>query len=116
MTNQELFDKMATHLLTQGEKSVDESRNKCLYRGPNGLKCAAGVLISDEAYSESLEGEIVSDPNVQFALKTSGVEDCQMYLVEELQLVHDTHWAESWAVALSSVAQKFHLKFEIPTT
>ena len=28
----------------------------CLYRGPNGTKCAVGALIPDELYKEEIEG------------------------------------------------------------
>ena len=48
---QELFDKIATHLLTQGARS-ENSLGKCLYRGEFGRKCAVGCLISDEEYEQ----------------------------------------------------------------
>lgn len=36
MTHQEVFDKIACHVLTQNKKSV--ANNLCAYRGNNGLK------------------------------------------------------------------------------
>jgi hypothetical protein len=47
-TEQEVFDQIATHLLTQERASI--SGGACAYRGDNGLKCAAGCLISDDEY------------------------------------------------------------------
>lgn len=42
-TEQQVFDTVAKHLLTQMQQSrstVDSTSISCLYRGPNGLKCA----------------------------------------------------------------------------
>lgn len=49
-----MFDKMLEHLRAQGCRSVDEF-DSCLYRGPNGTKCAVGALIPDEKYSKDME-------------------------------------------------------------
>jgi len=60
---QEIFNKAYLGLKSQGfQRSfgsyfVEKIPNVgCLYRGPNGRKCAVGHLIPDEAYSETLEG------------------------------------------------------------
>lgn len=55
MTEQEIFDKVLNHLRQQGCQARDSTR--CLYRGANGTKCAAGVLIDDEDYDASFEGQ-----------------------------------------------------------
>ncbi|MDX1964335.1 MAG: hypothetical protein SFX18_14375 [Pirellulales bacterium] len=65
MTKQETFDIVYRHLLTQGQKSISrvvgsENFGKCAYRGADGAKCAAGVLIPDEAYKPSYEGHSVA--------------------------------------------------------
>jgi hypothetical protein len=52
LTNQEVFDKVAVYLLNQPERCEDFDE-KCLYRGPNGNKCAVGFLIPDELYQPS---------------------------------------------------------------
>ena len=49
MNTQQIFDKVATHLLTQNARSAAEG--SCLYRSPSGLKCAVGCLISDSVYA-----------------------------------------------------------------
>ena len=53
-TAQEVFDQVATHLLTQNERSLDGA--SCSYRNCDGLKCAAGCLISDDEYDNQMEG------------------------------------------------------------
>lgn len=54
-TIQMMADEIATHMLTQNERSVT-SDGMCLYRGPRGLMCAAGKLIDDAKYHEDIEG------------------------------------------------------------
>lgn len=49
LTPQEAFDKVAVHLLTQNEKSIDDKGNWAC-RGLNGCKCAIGALIPDEEF------------------------------------------------------------------
>ncbi len=61
MNNQEAFNKMAIHLMTQQEKSeYDEDDNdcpSCHYKHPvEPLMCTVGVLIPDEEYNITLEG------------------------------------------------------------
>lgn len=49
-TMQEAFDKACQSVIKQGCKSSESpiDGSICLYRGPNGLKCAIGHLINDE--------------------------------------------------------------------
>ena len=58
MNSQEIFDKIATHLFTQGEQSAKKI-GACLYRGPNGTSCAVGCLIPDEEYLLDMENKTV---------------------------------------------------------
>lgn len=44
---------MADHLATQRKPS--DLCGTCLYRSPNGCKCAVGILIPDELYSHFIE-------------------------------------------------------------
>lgn len=72
MNTQEIFNTVATHLLTQNARSMGtapqmEGRG-CLYRGENGRMCAVGCLIKDEFYDPILENEPVRDPDVIFAV------------------------------------------------
>lgn len=63
MTLQELFNLAYIGLSKQGfEQSISEPQT-CVYRGPNGYKCAIGFAIPDEVYhpdmDEGLKLEIV---------------------------------------------------------
>lgn len=88
MTPQEIFDTVATHLLAQGHQAKQGAF--CMYRMPNGSKCAAGFLIPDEAYRPSMENKSFSH------LCESGNYDLPgwMYpnkvLIANLQGVHDS--------------------------
>lgn len=48
-TAQEVFDQVVVHLITQGRPSKEGGF--CTYLNKEGLKCAAGCLISKEEYT-----------------------------------------------------------------
>lgn len=55
-TAQETFDTVVNHLRQQGKRAVDPTLGgTCLYRAPDGSKCAVGILIKDEEYFPSME-------------------------------------------------------------
>ena len=110
-TAQEVFTQVATHLLTQLERSSTSPTpySNCLYRGPRGLKCAAGCLISDQEYTPALE-------NNPWSILIS---DCFVpgehgNLIMSLQLVHDAKNVEDWKEVLSNLAKEKGL--EMPKT
>ena len=118
-TKQSLFDLVAAHLIKQGRKSVehphfpesDMLQGSCMYRSPDGLKCAAGALIADEHYSPALEFCIVGTEEVDEALRKSGVPHAMLGLVRALQFVHDKHPPCEWRGALSRCAGVYGLTF-----
>ncbi len=61
MTNQEIFNKVLAHLRTQGRASTSNTNMSCLYRGPDGDKCAVGCLIPDDKYDPAMEGRRAED-------------------------------------------------------
>jgi hypothetical protein len=85
-TAQEIFNTVAMHLLVQGRKAVGKN-GKCVYRSPNGDRCAVGVLISDEEYLKKMEGKTVVkllfDEQMPKRLLP------HVKLLAELQAVHD---------------------------
>lgn len=119
MTKQEIFDRVATHLLTQGRRSDaddGEGKRECLYRGPNGLKCAVGCLIADEHYTVAVEGLGVSwafglDPDLEHVLVKSGIpnEKDSLDLLATLQRVHDGMLPGAWREGLVVTAERFGL-------
>ena len=106
-TLQEVFDVVATHLLTQNKKSQD-SHGQCLYKGPNGLHCAVGVLIPDELYCSYIEGGGISEA-ISYALSAGIVSPNREYrpyikLLHDLQSIHDEYSHETWATELQRTA------------
>lgn len=111
-TEQEIFDQVSTHLLTQGKKSVKSG--SCAYRGSGGLKCAAGCLISDDEYDESFEGTIFGYVEMESLVK--GVSGKSLDLIQQLQSTHDSYNAKTWKDRLIDIAEEHNLKFNFKET
>jgi len=56
----EVFDRIATHLLKQGERAAEaidsDGFGPCMYRTSTGLRCAVGGIIDDASYDPLIEG------------------------------------------------------------
>jgi len=121
MTPQEIFDTVARHLFTQGERAGYERNREdcgdesfaCRYRGPGGTACAVGVLIPDAVYDPEMEGAGVMllidnfGPNLPPWMRDN------FELLDRLQMVHDqeAHWIsdERMRFELSTAAQSYGL-------
>lgn len=100
MSPQEIFDQVATHLLTQNQRSIDLTTHRCRYRF-NGLKCAVGCLITDEEYCAEMENRPANSVITKFGLhRLSDHVD----LLSELQSLHDTGKIENWIFRLQRIA------------
>lgn len=109
MTAQEIFDTVARHLIAQGKQAVDES-GYCKYRAPDGRRCAAGVLITDEEYVPNMEGVMFGDSQVAWPPRLLVHEK----LVRDLQSAHDQ--CEDWRAIrakLALVAARHSLSAEV---
>lgn len=82
MTNQEIFDIVAAHLIKQNRRSMRDGR--CVYRGENGDMCAVGCLIKDEFYTSALEDHNFFEDSVREAVAKS-------LSLNELSLGSDTY-------------------------
>jgi len=108
MNAQEIFDKVAAHLMAQGERCKNE-RGICMYRGPGGKSCAVGVLLDDEtasAWDESgkpLKTLAMAPGAPEWAYKNHT-------LLRDLQWLHDGVEPSRWRDALSRVAFQRGLK------
>lgn len=100
---QVLFDTVAKHLLKQNEKSKIGG-DTCLYRGPRGLKCAAGCLIPDDEYSITMENK-TWDKLAFFKIVPTTNES----LIGKLQQIHDYFDPESWLNELYELAAELNL-------
>lgn len=101
MNAQEVFDTVKKHLLCQNE--VSSSNTKCLYHGPEGLKCAIGALIPDEKYNRSFEHMLLAQ--VYRAVGFTQTYD----FIRELQELHDCNLPGYWKLRLSEFAKKWGL-------
>lgn len=112
LTNQEAFDLVYRHLLTQNERSESliEKGVRCVYRSTDGKKCAAGILIEDDQYRPDMEGVGITWFKHQWLPQLRAVND---ELLSRLQDVHDRALVEDWELNLRHIASCFHLT--VPT-
>lgn len=118
LTPQQVFDKVATHLLTQKAQADAGGFLGCRYKTAAGLKCAVGCLIPDELYDSAfryLEGKRVRCWPPE-RLADCGLTPEHVVLLTKLQGVHDTHAVEKWAGSLREVAGRFSLNPDITKT
>jgi hypothetical protein len=110
MTDQEIFDKVSTHLLQQNKPAMEDGR--CRYRTSDGLSCAVGCLIAPEVYSEGLEGQGVVALDLRAALRDSGIGTTYktLTLLSDLQDLHDRVPTHLWPAKLNLIAKRFDLE------
>jgi hypothetical protein len=91
-TKQEIYDFVVDALIAQGEQSMSPLTGVCQYR-TNGLKCAVGMLISDEDYNSGMEELNVIDLLELKMAPTNIIEIETTYpgLLGELQDLHDSY-------------------------
>ena len=109
---QSIFDRVSTHLLKQGVRSMDNDTKKCMYRGANGTSCAVGCLIKDEHYHPSIEGRPVDYYAVAYALKLSEIDTSQevIDLLLDMQALHDSGSPDTWKECLTDLARDYRLE------
>lgn len=110
MTLQEIFDKVAAHLLTQKKQSLDAEDMLCQYRGHSGMMCAVGCLIPDKFYDSEMEGKVASEIPYYFGMRDILPNTTASHaLLIALQNVHDRTHEDVWKPNLASVAATFSL-------
>lgn len=116
-SEQQIFDHVANHLLTQNRKAIEAPINACRYRVEEAdgtvLKCAAGCLITDEEYAarhvDRLEGNGWATLYDELGL-TGGQN--QMHFIYELQRIHDrTDNVAEWPNRLRIFAHEHGLRY-----
>jgi len=119
MTMQEIFTKVAKHLLGQNEKA--EVPAGCRYRmkiGKRTLRCAIGCLIPDEIYDRKMEGAgigtLLAFPGMEelFGIGPGGKNDQKKMHVflYDLQEVHDEAPISQWKKELERQADHYDLE------
>lgn len=130
MTKQEIFDRVAKHLIEQGEPSASvkgEGEPVCMYRhvAPGGkpLSCAIGCLIPDDEYDERVEGlgliAISRDMDVPSVNRL--IDDLGVEYLDSLQRAHDlaaqamadrgVGWDQAIRTELFGLAKSYGLDF-----
>jgi hypothetical protein len=117
LTNQQIFDKVATHLLNQGKRAMFHNpvtgKDSCAYRGQDRTKCAAGCLIPDDRYDRKMEGFPVSA--IRLFREISNDEN-SVLLLADLQRCHDVLFPDRWKQELMSIAEVYGLDASILAT
>lgn len=111
-SSQEVFDQIVSHLRKQSCRSVAAEPNNgptCLYRGPNGTKCAVGCMIPDEIYHPSMEGKgVTTIIKLYFGLLFLSL---HRNLLAEMQNIHDNCLIETWEREFQLIAVRYDLKY-----
>lgn len=123
MNNQEIFDTIAKHLLTQNQKSLDNT-GKCVYKSALGLSCAVGCLLKDKDTTD-YEGIGVVDlrnalmdrnhKNLYQDLLSVNIPDTDeaFNLLAYLQIIHDSFQPVKWQYHLKVLAEQQGLQWKL---
>lgn len=115
MNKQEIFDKVYSALINQGEPSVNGG--VCAYRGANGTKCAIGHMIPDDLYDPEFEGKTIHGMYNATLESIFQVDNINPYLtfLSDLQRAHDItlnyHGLEAWKRQMRLIAESYDLEF-----
>lgn len=94
-TAQDLFRKIWRWFVVDKKSlsRIDGPGSPCKYRGPNGTKCAVGVVIPDRHYKASFDDE----GTLGLVLRDEDLGDLQphLHMLERLQHLHDVAHSEA---------------------
>tara|TARA_R110000787_G_scaffold76380_2_gene168511 strand:- start:71 stop:418 length:348 start_codon:yes stop_codon:yes gene_type:complete len=112
MSVRKIFYKVEKHLLKQNGRA--EVSGTCQYRTDSGLSCAVGCLMTDDIYDSSFEGNNLRDSKVLEALtpvvgSNKDKRNRKLYLLRELQRVHDDSPVEDWERNLAQLKLEFDI-------
>lgn len=124
MNRQEVFNKVANHLLKQNAKSLND--DGCAYRGDKGMMCAIGCLIPDDKYTPGIENisafsayepgkdEVERQILHDILHEVLGAESREDFdFLDDLQVIHDTASVGIWITELQQFADNNNLTFEV---
>lgn len=131
MNHQEAFDIALNGILSQGgpsQRGGTGARNThCLYRGPEGRKCAIGWLIPDDEYQVHFEEGSLGDV-YEACPSLDGLDDD---ILDRIQRAHDNAaidagrgqpqtdmaiFKENFLTLMQSVASDYDLTFTLPVS
>lgn len=91
LTHQSAFDAVLHHLAKQRKRAI--YNDDCVYRAPDGTKCAVGCLFTDEEYNKIPE---LHRYLYHIALNTSSFKNLSISFLCDLQILHDD--SENWSL------------------
>jgi hypothetical protein len=115
---QAAFNDCVRHLRKQKKKSFgpwpknifDRSKG-CLYRAPDGSKCAVGGIMPDEIYNPDMETEGLYsnqlEPFMEYAGEKYGID--QPWFFQDLQHIHDDKEVSDWENQFEIFAREHNL-------
>ena len=110
MKKKQVFQTVATHLLTQNSKSTDDVfLDDCKYQNDAGKQCAIGVLIDSKNYQPDLEGKATDAVEVIEAVEQSlntHITKSDRDLLCKLQDIHDYSTVEWWREKLEELSDR----------
>ena len=110
MKKKQVFQTVATHLLTQKSKSIGpDDTGMCMYKHDSGRSCAVGVLIDSKNYQLDLEGKATDHLEVTQAIEKSldtNITKSDRDLLCKLQDIHDYSTVDSWREELQGLAHR----------
>ena len=110
-TAQSIFNTAYTGMLAQNQRS-QIGNDRCAYRGPNGLKCAVGMVLTNDEYNPLMNSESM---DVAELLDRGLLPDRlvpHLKLLDDLQIAHDCDHPRHWPTELAKIASKH--KLEVP--
>lgn len=83
-------ESMIAHIKAEfkGKSVSDTNTEECLYRGPNGVKCAVGMFIPDDRYSPDMENKSAEGLLERHDYVTQFL-PLNLRRMDDLQCVHD---------------------------
>lgn len=89
LTLQQVFDKIYTHFIIEGNPRSITIEGECRFRGKNGTKCAIGLFIPDEVYEEKMETLGIASLFQNYPTMEDILGDLSEFELSTLQKYHD---------------------------
>ncbi len=123
MNPQQIFNRVATHLLTQ-KRRAEVSLNgnvKCVYRAADGAQCAVGCLIPDDMFRPEMEGRGVyvllnTQPQLHNLFTGFAPGEALKNFLGGLQIIHDGQSPHTWKSYLMYFATRYQLDASVLDT
>jgi hypothetical protein len=114
MNRREIFDKVKSHLLKQGKRSLANGIQGCVYKGPDGLMCALGPLLPDDVKDywyngRGIKAVLDTREDIRISLEIESEED--ITFLQNLQTIHDSIDPSDWEYALNQFERTHFVSF-----